>query len=79
MGPIGGHGFRKLATIGDTVNVAACIESADKDHGTQFPGSEVAVQAAELYLLWWLGFLAPLKGEIGLHRLCEVAAGGPDK
>jgi len=73
VGHIGGNGFRKLATIGDTVNVAARIESANKEYGTYFLVSEAVVEAAGPSLVVRQGFLAPLKGKKGLHRLYEVA------
>ncbi|WP_210515949.1 adenylate/guanylate cyclase domain-containing protein [Hymenobacter terricola] len=72
VGHIGGRGFRKLATIGDTVNVAARIESANKVFGTYFLVSEAVVEAAGPALSVRQGFLAPLKGKKGLHRLFEV-------
>lgn len=72
VGHIGGNGFRKLATIGDTVNVAARIESANKEYGTYFLVSEAVVAAAGPALAVRQGFLAPLKGKKGLHRLYEV-------
>jgi adenylate cyclase len=73
VGHIGGNGFRKLATIGDTVNVASRIESANKEYGTYFLVSEAVVEAAGPSLLVRQGFLAPLKGKKGFHRLYEVA------
>ena len=73
IGHIGGAGFRKLATIGDTVNVAARIESANKEFGTHFLVSEAVVQAAGPALRIRQEFLAALKGKTGLYRLYEVA------
>jgi adenylate cyclase len=73
VGHIGGYGFRKLATIGDTVNMAARIESANKEYGTSFLVSEAVVEAAGPSLVVRQGFLTPLKGKKGLHRLYEVA------
>jgi adenylate cyclase len=73
VGHIGGNGFRKLATIGDTVNVASRIESANKEYGTYFLVSEAVVEAAGPSLVVRQGFLAPLKGKKGFHRLYEVA------
>jgi adenylate cyclase len=72
VGHIGAGGFRKLAIISDTVNVAARIESANKEYGTQFLVSEAVVQAAGTALQVRQGFLTPLKGKKGLHRLYEV-------
>ncbi|WP_201986717.1 adenylate/guanylate cyclase domain-containing protein [Hymenobacter rubidus] len=80
VGHIGGNGFRKLATIGDTVNVASRIESANKEYGTTFLVSEAVVAAAGPALAVRQGFLAPLKGKLGMHRLYEVdLAVEPDK
>lgn len=73
VGHIGSGHFRKLATIGDTVNVAARIESANKEHGTYFLVSEAVLEAAGPGLVVRQGFLAQLKGKKGLHRLYEVA------
>lgn len=72
VGHIGGPGFRKLATIGDTVNVAARIESANKQFGTHFLVSEAVREAAGSALAVGREFLAPLKGKSGLYRLYEV-------
>jgi adenylate cyclase len=73
IGHIGGNGFRKLATIGDTVNVASRIESANKQFGTHFLVSEAVVEAAGPALHVRQQFEATLKGKTGLHRLYEVA------
>jgi adenylate cyclase len=73
VGHIGAGSFRKLATIGDTVNVAARIESANKEYGTQFLVSEAVVQAAGPALQVRQAFLTPLKGKKGVFRLYEVA------
>ena len=73
VGHIGGRDFRKLATIGDTVNVAARIESANKEFGTYFLVSQAVVDAAGPDLAVRQGFLAALKGKQGTHRLYEVA------
>jgi adenylate cyclase len=74
VGHIGGPGFRKLATIGDPVNVAARIETANKEFGTYFLVSQAVVDAAGSALTVRQGFLTPLKGKAGLHRLYEVGA-----
>ena len=73
VGHIGGPGLRKLATIGDTVNVASRIESANKKFGTYFLVSQAVVDAAGPDLLIRQSFLSPLKGKKGLHRLHEAA------
>ncbi|GAA4371046.1 hypothetical protein GCM10023185_46150 [Hymenobacter saemangeumensis] len=75
VGHIGVPGFRKLATIGDPVNVAARIESANKEFGTYFLVSQAVVDAAGPALTVRQGFVTPLKGKTGLHRLYEVGPG----
>jgi adenylate cyclase len=73
VGHIGPRGFRKLAAIGDTVNVAARIESANKQFGTYFLVSEAVVEAAGSALAVRQGFVTALKGKKGLHKLFEVS------
>jgi adenylate cyclase len=46
VGHIGQGASRKLAAIGDNVNMASRIESTNKDLGTQFLVSEAVVKAA---------------------------------
>ncbi|SET70634.1 adenylate/guanylate cyclase domain-containing protein [Hymenobacter actinosclerus] len=73
VGHIGGPDTRKLATIGDPVNVAARIEAANKELGTSLLVSQAVVDALGDSLTVRRGFLAPLKGKKGMHRLYEVA------
>jgi adenylate cyclase len=75
VGHIGGPALRKLATIGDAVNVASRIEAANKDWGTSFLVSQAVVDEVGDALLVRQGFLTPLKGKRGLHRLYEVDTG----
>ena len=75
VGHIGGPDLRKLATIGDTVNVAARVEAANKECGTSLLVSQAVVDVLSDALVVRQGFLAPLKGKKGMHRLYEV---GPD-
>ena len=72
VGHIGGPAMRKLATIGDTVNVAARIEAANKAFGTTLLVSQAVVDELGDSRLVRRGFLVPLKGKQGLHRLYEV-------
>ncbi|SHL04095.1 adenylate/guanylate cyclase domain-containing protein [Hymenobacter psychrotolerans] len=72
VGHIGGAELRKLATIGDTVNVAARIEAANKECGTALLVSQAVVDELGDALAVRRGFLTPLKGKKGLHRLYEV-------
>ncbi len=72
VGHIGAGDFRKLATIGDTVNVAARLEGLNKQYGTYFLVSEAVVQVAGPALVVRQGFTTLLKGKKGLHRVYEV-------
>ncbi|MCB2411028.1 adenylate/guanylate cyclase domain-containing protein [Hymenobacter lucidus] len=72
VGHLGGAGLRKLATIGDAVNVAARIEAANKECGTNLLVSQAVVDEIGDTLAVRQGFLTPLKGKTGLHRLYEV-------
>ncbi|MBO2012117.1 adenylate/guanylate cyclase domain-containing protein [Hymenobacter negativus] len=72
VGHIGAGNDRKLATIGDTVNVASRLEDLNKQYGTTFLVSEAVVLAASPALVLRQGFLTPLKGKKGLHRVFEV-------
>jgi adenylate cyclase len=72
VGHLGGGELRKLATIGDAVNVAARIEAANKDCGTTLLVSQAVVDNLGDALPIRQGFLRPLKGKKGLHRLYEV-------
>ena len=72
VGHIGSGSFRKLATIGDTVNVASRLEGLNKQYGTTFLVSEAVVDAAGPALSLRQGFVTPLKGKKGLHRVFEV-------
>ena len=72
VGHIGAGNFRKLATIGDTVNVASRLEGLNKQYSTTFLVSEAVVLAAGPALVLRQGFITPLKGKKGLHRVFEV-------
>jgi adenylate cyclase len=72
VGHLGGGDLRKLATIGDAVNVAARIEAANKECGTTLLVSQAVVDNLGDALPIRQGFLRPLKGKKGLHRLYEV-------
>ena len=74
VGHIGAGSFRKLATIGDTVNVASRLEGLNKRYGTTFLVSEAVVEAAGPTLALRQGFVTPLKGKKGLYRVFEVLA-----
>ncbi|WP_052695690.1 adenylate/guanylate cyclase domain-containing protein [Hymenobacter sp. AT01-02] len=72
VGDLGGAELRKLAVIGDTVNVAARIEAANKDCGTVLLVSQAVVDELGDDLLVRQAFLTPLKGKKGMHHLYEV-------
>lgn len=72
VGHIGSGNYRKLATIGDTVNVASRLEDLNKKYGTSFLVSEAVVQVAGPSLSLRQGFVTPLKGKKGLYRVFEV-------
>ncbi|UOR06969.1 adenylate/guanylate cyclase domain-containing protein [Hymenobacter aerilatus] len=72
VGDLGGAELRKLAVIGDTVNVAARIEAANKDCGTVLLVSQAVVDELGDDLRVRQAFLTPLKGKKGMHHLYEV-------
>ncbi|GAB3572104.1 adenylate/guanylate cyclase domain-containing protein [Hymenobacter daeguensis] len=72
VGHIGQGASRKLAAIGDNVNLASRIESANKELGTQFLVSEAVVQAAGPGLLTHRNCQRSLKGKTGRYQLYEV-------
>lgn len=76
VGHIGAGDFRKLATIGDTVNVASRLEELNKQYDTTFLVSEAVTKSAGPGLSLRQGFITPLKGKKGLHRVFEVTPEG---
>ncbi|MBO2008879.1 adenylate/guanylate cyclase domain-containing protein [Hymenobacter negativus] len=72
VGHIGQGDSRKLAAIGDSVNMASRIESTNKDLGTQFLVSEAVVKAAGPSLLTHRNCERTLKGKTGQYQLYEV-------
>ncbi|GAB3309735.1 hypothetical protein GCM10027511_22450 [Hymenobacter humi] len=72
VGHVGEGPSRKLAAIGDNVNMASRIESANKELGTQFLVSEAVVQAAGPDLFVHRSCARTLKGKSGKYQLYEV-------
>jgi adenylate cyclase len=72
VGHIGQGSSRKLVAIGDNVNLASRIESANKELGTQFLVSESVVQAAGSHLVTHRSCPRSLKGKSGSYQLYEV-------
>lgn len=77
VGHLGEGASRKLAAIGDNVNMASRIESANKELGTQFLVSEAVVQAAGPGLLTARSCSRTLKGKSGHHLLYEIVPMAP--
>jgi adenylate cyclase len=72
VGHIGQGNSRKLAAIGDNVNLASRIENANKELGTQFLVSEAVVRAAGPNLFTHRSCEHTLKGKSGRYQLYEV-------
>ncbi|ALW86377.1 hypothetical protein AUC43_15555 [Hymenobacter sedentarius] len=72
VGHVGEGASRKLAAIGDNVNLASRIESTNKELGTQFLVSEAVVQAAGSDLFIHRSCSRALKGKSGQYQLYEV-------
>ena len=72
LGAIGTGDRRRLTAIGDAVNVASRIESANKDAGTSFLISQRAYQHAGDQVLTGRSVQLPLKGKTGVFLLHEV-------
>ena len=72
VGTIGIAPMEKLAAIGDPVNFASRIESANKEVGTRFLVSEDTVAELGGSLEDGRSFELPIKGKSGKHTLYEV-------
>jgi adenylate cyclase len=72
LGPFDTGVMKKLAVIGDNVNVASRIESANKEFGTKLLLSEAAYQEVENKYPKHNMFEARLKGKTGQYKLYEI-------
>jgi adenylate cyclase len=72
VGDIGVEKARKLAAVGDAVNMASRIESTNKQFGTHFLVSETVVEAAGSGLVTSRHCYTTLKGKKGEYQLFEV-------
>lgn len=70
---IGGDAMRKLAVIGDTVNLANRIEQINKDLSTRFLISECAYKRLSQHHRVRRHFVVNIKGKIGLYKLYEIS------
>jgi adenylate cyclase len=72
VGTIGIAPMEKLAAIGDAVNFASRIESANKEVGTRFLVSEDTVGVLDESFRVGPSFDLPIKGKSGTHTLYEI-------
>ncbi|MEO1260317.1 MAG: adenylate/guanylate cyclase domain-containing protein [Bacteroidota bacterium] len=72
VGPFDTGAMKKLAVIGDNVNYASRIESANKPFGTQMLLSEAAYQKVEREYPNHKVYETELKGKTGRYRLYEI-------
>ena len=81
LGAIGTGDRRRLTAIGDAVNVASRVESANKAAGTSFLITQRAYQQVSERITTGLSVQLPLKGKTGVFQLLEVtglaAVGAP--
>lgn len=72
VGPFDTGAMRKMAIIGDNVNYASRIESANKEFGTKLLLSSEAYQEVENIYPKHNVFETSLKGKTGLYKLYEI-------
>jgi len=72
MGPFDTGDMKKLAVIGDNVNYASRIESANKEFGTKLLLSEEAYKEVKKTYPKHNSFEATLKGKTGQYKLYEI-------
>jgi adenylate cyclase len=77
LGAIGAGDRRRLTAIGDAVNVASRVESANKDAGTSFLISQRAYQQVSDHVITGRSVELPLKGKTGMFLLREVTGMAP--
>jgi adenylate cyclase len=69
---VGSLGGGRVTAIGDNVNLASRIESANKETGTRFLVSETTWQAVARHATAGLRADLALKGKSGTHQLVEI-------
>lgn len=74
VGSLGTAKSRRTTAIGDAVNFAARIESANKEAGTRLLVSEPTFQAIKDRVIPGRIVTIPLKGKTGVHSLYEITA-----
>ena len=74
VGPFDTGAMKKLAIIGDNVNYASRIESANKEFGTTLLLSEDAYHMVKQTYPNHKSYTATLKGKTGEYQLFEIAA-----
>jgi len=72
VGSLGTAKTRRTTAIGDAVNFAARIESANKDAGTRLLVSEQTFEAIKDRVVPGRIVALPLKGKSGVHSLYEI-------
>jgi adenylate cyclase len=72
VGSIGAIGRERVTAIGDAVNFASRIESANKIAGTRLLVSETVLDQAGAFLRTGRTFSVPIKGKSGEYVLSEV-------
>jgi adenylate cyclase len=77
LGAIGTGDRRRLTAIGDAVNVASRVESANKEAGTSFLISQRAYRQLGEQVITGRSVELPLKGKTGMFLLHEVIALAP--
>jgi adenylate cyclase len=78
LGAIGSGDRRRLTAIGDAVNVASRVESANKEAGTSFLISQRAYQQVGGLVVCDRTVDLALKGKSGLFHLYEVTGLAPE-